>query len=112
MSVDSSQPPKPMPKGANPNIPPDPERWLPKFERSEFKRKHRKRAGLHYQVGRGTQGSASGAAAADKKDAAAAAPSAPAGSAPAAQPATSPPPSPTRAPQAKQKKKNKGKKKK
>ena len=46
-----------LPKDYNPAIAPDPERWLPKYERSEYKRKHRKRAGLHYQVARGTQGS-------------------------------------------------------
>jgi signal recognition particle subunit SRP72 len=45
-----------LPKNYNPNIPPDAERWLPVYERMEYKRKHRKKAGLHYQVGRGTQG--------------------------------------------------------
>lgn len=52
-----------LPQNYNPNIPPDPERWLPRYERAEYKRKHRKRAGVHYQVARGTQGSAGGAAA-------------------------------------------------
>jgi hypothetical protein len=28
-----------MPKDYNPNIPADPERWLPKYERSEYKKR-------------------------------------------------------------------------
>lgn len=55
--------PRRLPKQYNPNIPPDPERWLPKRERSSYKakmkRRHRDR-----DVSRGTQGSATGAASA------------------------------------------------
>ena len=52
-----------LPKDFNPNIPPDPERWLSRWDRTEFKKKHRKKAGQHYMVSRGAQGSAVGAAA-------------------------------------------------
>ena len=47
-----------LPKHYNPDIPPDPERWLPRWERSRG-RGGRKRK--HVMVGKGTQGSASGA---------------------------------------------------
>lgn len=31
--------PAKLPKDYNPNIPPDPERWLPRYERSEYKKR-------------------------------------------------------------------------
>lgn len=46
-----------LPKDYNPNIPPDPERWLPKWERKDFRRRRRDR---HKDVSRGTQGSTRG----------------------------------------------------
>eukprot|EP00037_Helgoeca_nana_P013224 m.121668 g.121668 ORF g.121668 m.121668 type:complete len:668 (-) comp21908_c0_seq1:87-2090(-) len=51
-----------MPKDYNPNIPADPERWLPKYERSEYKKRHKKKAGLHHALQRGPQGSSKAAA--------------------------------------------------
>ena len=55
------------PKGfdpENPGPPPDPERWLPKRERSTYRqRKRDKRAG----ISRGPQGSATGAAKVDAR---------------------------------------------
>jgi signal recognition particle subunit SRP72 len=46
-----------LPKNFDPNVPPDPERWLPRYERSQFKRKKDKRA-REKDVSRGTQGTA------------------------------------------------------
>eukprot|EP00041_Stephanoeca_diplocostata_P033523 m.1110166 g.1110166 ORF g.1110166 m.1110166 type:complete len:718 (+) comp24356_c0_seq11:97-2250(+) len=91
-----------IPANANLNIPPDPERWIPRFERAEFKRKHRKKAGLHYQVQRGTQGSASGGSGADSS----------ASTAKASAPVQAPPPQQQQASPTKSTKKKKGKKKK
>ncbi|XP_065178123.1 signal recognition particle subunit SRP72-like [Sycon ciliatum] len=57
---------KRLPKNFDPDIKPDPERWLPRWERSSNqKRRHQKKKGM--QVGKGTQGSAAGAS--DKFDA-------------------------------------------
>merc|ERR1712226_173731 len=44
-----------LPKNYNPDIDPDPERWLPRWERSTFKHKKAKRG--TNAVGKGTQGS-------------------------------------------------------
>jgi len=46
-----------MPKSFDPEVDPDPERWLPRWERSTFKHKKQKR-GAQPSVGKGTQGSA------------------------------------------------------
>lgn len=46
-----------LPKNADPNIKPDPERWIPKHMRAGAKR-HRKRKGKHAEVAKGPQGSA------------------------------------------------------
>lgn len=44
-----------LPKNYNPNVAPDPERWLPKWQRTGYASKRkRKQSG----VGKGTQGSA------------------------------------------------------
>ncbi len=51
---------KKIPKNADPDITPDPERWLPKFERSTYKKKKDKRA-KERDIGRGTQGAIGGA---------------------------------------------------
>ena len=40
-----------LPKHYNPNEQPDPERWLPKYERSNYRKKKDKKG-----VGKGTQG--------------------------------------------------------
>merc|ERR1711894_456383 len=48
-----------LPKSFDPNQKPDPERWLPKWERSAFK-KARKNKKAHHDVGKGTQGGTSG----------------------------------------------------
>lgn len=40
-----------LPKNFDPNVKPDPERWLPKYERSTYRKKKDKK-----QVGKGTQG--------------------------------------------------------
>ncbi|CAB3404601.1 unnamed protein product [Caenorhabditis bovis] len=45
-----------LPKNYNPNVPPDPERWLPRQERSTYKKKRKNR---EREIGRGTQGSSS-----------------------------------------------------
>jgi hypothetical protein len=42
-----------LPKNFDPNVKPDPERWLPKIERSTYKKKKDKRG----NIGKGTQGS-------------------------------------------------------
>ncbi|XP_014252620.1 signal recognition particle subunit SRP72 [Cimex lectularius] len=49
---------KHLPKNYNPNVTPDPERWLPKHERSTFRKKKDRR---NKDVGKGTQGTAAGA---------------------------------------------------
>jgi signal recognition particle subunit SRP72 len=48
-----------LPKNYNPDVDPDPERWLPRWERSTFKHKKTKR-GMN-AVGKGTQGSSASA---------------------------------------------------
>uniref|UniRef100_A0A8R1E4N4 Signal recognition particle subunit SRP72 n=1 Tax=Caenorhabditis japonica TaxID=281687 RepID=A0A8R1E4N4_CAEJA len=45
-----------LPKNYNPAVAPDPERWLPRQERSTYKRKRKNR---EREIGRGTQGSSS-----------------------------------------------------
>lgn len=64
-----------LPKDYNPNIPPDPERWLPKHERAEYKKRFKKKAALHHAIARGPQGASQADAqlAADKLAAAEAA---------------------------------------
>ena len=49
----------------DPDVPPDPERWLPKQERTAYKKKLNKKY-KDRDVGRGTQGTAGGGAATDK----------------------------------------------
>uniref|UniRef100_A0A0A9WRU6 Signal recognition particle subunit SRP72 n=2 Tax=Lygus hesperus TaxID=30085 RepID=A0A0A9WRU6_LYGHE len=51
----SSKKKKRLPKNYNPNVDPDPERWLPKHERSTFRKKKDRR---NKDVGKGTQGAA------------------------------------------------------
>lgn len=48
-----------LPKNYDPNIPPDPERWLPKYERTGYRKKRDRRA---KDVIKGSQGTASGQA--------------------------------------------------
>ncbi|BES96309.1 unnamed protein product [Nesidiocoris tenuis] len=48
---------KRLPKNYNPNVDPDPERWLPKHERSTFRKKKDRR---NKDIGKGTQGAATG----------------------------------------------------
>uniref|UniRef100_A0AC34GW05 Signal recognition particle subunit SRP72 n=1 Tax=Panagrolaimus sp. ES5 TaxID=591445 RepID=A0AC34GW05_9BILA len=55
-----------LPKCYDPDVAPDPERWLPKQERSGYKKKLNKKF-KDQHVGRGTQGAAAGAAS-DKID--------------------------------------------
>uniref|UniRef100_A0A1B6EE26 Signal recognition particle subunit SRP72 n=2 Tax=Clastoptera arizonana TaxID=38151 RepID=A0A1B6EE26_9HEMI len=50
--------PKRLPKNFDPNSDPDPERWLPRHERSTFRKKKDRR---NKDVGKGTQGAAVGA---------------------------------------------------
>ncbi|CAP36809.2 Protein CBG19592 [Caenorhabditis briggsae] len=45
-----------LPKNYNPDVAPDPERWLPRQERSTYKKKRKNR---EREIGRGTQGSSS-----------------------------------------------------
>ncbi|XGW08313.1 hypothetical protein V3C99_010991 [Haemonchus contortus] len=45
-----------LPKNYDPNVPPDPERWLPKQERAAYKKRQKKNRDR--DIGRGTQGSA------------------------------------------------------
>jgi signal recognition particle subunit SRP72 len=52
-------------KKIDPEVDPDPERWLPRWERSTFKHKKQKR-GAQSSVGKGTQGSAEPATAANQ----------------------------------------------
>ncbi|XP_075245989.1 signal recognition particle subunit SRP72-like [Convolutriloba macropyga] len=47
-----------LPKNFDPNVQPDPERWLPKWERSAFKKSRKKKA--QHDVGKGTQGGTTG----------------------------------------------------
>ncbi|XP_067002510.2 signal recognition particle subunit SRP72 [Anabrus simplex] len=47
-----------LPKNFDPNIPPDPERWLPRHERTGYRKKKDRR---NKDVGKGTQGAATGA---------------------------------------------------
>ncbi|KAI6180473.1 Signal recognition particle subunit SRP72 [Aphelenchoides besseyi] len=47
-----------LPKNYDPNVPPDPERWLPKQERAAYKKKLNKKF-KDREVGRGTQGGVS-----------------------------------------------------
>ncbi|KAI8814845.1 hypothetical protein BJ742DRAFT_750619, partial [Cladochytrium replicatum] len=47
-----------LPKNFDPNAPPDPERWLPKYERSAFLKKAGKRKEKEKDIGRGPQGAA------------------------------------------------------
>ncbi|GFS58379.1 signal recognition particle subunit SRP72 [Nephila pilipes] len=47
-----------LPKNCDPNVDPDPERWLPKRERSTYKKKKDKRGTA---IGKGTQGAVAGA---------------------------------------------------
>ncbi|KAI8812320.1 hypothetical protein BJ742DRAFT_735981 [Cladochytrium replicatum] len=47
-----------LPKNYDPNVSPDPERWLPKYERSAFLRKVGKRKEKEKDIGRGPQGAA------------------------------------------------------
>lgn len=51
-----------LPKTYDPNVQPDPERWLPKYERSTFKRKKKAK---DRDIGRGTQGAAASSAQSD-----------------------------------------------
>uniref|UniRef100_A0A0M3KBF0 Signal recognition particle subunit SRP72 n=1 Tax=Anisakis simplex TaxID=6269 RepID=A0A0M3KBF0_ANISI len=44
-----------LPKNYDPKVPPDPERWLPKQERTAYKKKLNKRH-KDREIGRGTQG--------------------------------------------------------
>lgn len=48
-----------LPKNYNADVPPDPERWLPKYERTGYRRKRDRRT---KEVMKGSQGMASGAA--------------------------------------------------
>lgn len=48
-----------MPKNYDPNVPPDPERWLPRHERSGFRKKRDRRN--RDAAMKGTQGAATGA---------------------------------------------------
>ncbi|XP_039283174.1 signal recognition particle subunit SRP72 isoform X1 [Nilaparvata lugens] len=48
-----------LPKNCDPNCDPDPERWLPRHERSTFRKKKDRR---NKDIGKGTQGAATGAA--------------------------------------------------
>lgn len=45
-----------LPKNYDPSIPADPERWLPRYERSNYRKKKDRRS---KEVGKGTQGAAS-----------------------------------------------------
>uniref|UniRef100_A0A914UNR2 Signal recognition particle subunit SRP72 n=1 Tax=Plectus sambesii TaxID=2011161 RepID=A0A914UNR2_9BILA len=53
-----------LPKNYDPNVQPDPERWLPKAERSSTKKRKDKRH-KDRDIGRGTQGAVSGAGVAE-----------------------------------------------
>lgn len=47
-----------LPKDYNPKVKPDPERWLPKWQRSTFKGRKKKKQLAAREVGKGTQGTA------------------------------------------------------
>jgi len=47
-----------LPKNYDPNVPPDPERWLPRHERTGYRKKKDRR---NKDIGKGTQGAATGA---------------------------------------------------
>lgn len=47
---------RPLPKNYDPTCDPDPERWLPKWQRSTFKNRKRDKRGAG-AIGKGTQGS-------------------------------------------------------
>jgi len=47
---------KPIPANYDPNRNPDPERWLPKYERSTYKAKKTRSKAKNADVGKGTQG--------------------------------------------------------
>ncbi|XP_054167221.1 signal recognition particle subunit SRP72-like [Oppia nitens] len=47
-----------LPKNYDPKVEPDPERWLPRYERSTYKKKKDKRG--QYAIGKGTQGAVGG----------------------------------------------------
>ena len=47
-----------LPKNYDPKVPPDPERWLPKQERTAYKKKISKKH-KDREIGRGTQGAVS-----------------------------------------------------
>lgn len=47
-----------LPKNYDPNCDPDPERWLPRHERSQFRKKKDRR---NKDVGKGTQGATTNA---------------------------------------------------
>lgn len=47
-----------LPKNYDPNIPPDPERWLPRHERTGYRKKKDRR---NKDIGKGTQGATTGA---------------------------------------------------
>ncbi|XP_047114553.1 signal recognition particle subunit SRP72 [Schistocerca piceifrons] len=47
-----------LPKNYNPDVPPDPERWLPRHERTGYRKKKDRR---NKDIGKGTQGAATGA---------------------------------------------------
>lgn len=49
-----------LPKFYNPNVKPDPERWLPRWQRSTFKKKKDKRGAQSDRIGKGTQGAVAG----------------------------------------------------
>lgn len=47
-----------LPKNYDPHMPPDPERWLPRHERTGYRKKKDRR---NKDIGKGTQGAATGA---------------------------------------------------
>ena len=47
-----------LPKNYDPNVPPDPERWLPRHERTGYRRKKDRR---NKDIGKGTQGAVTSA---------------------------------------------------
>lgn len=55
-----------LPKNYNPNVKPDPERWLPRWQRSTYKKKKNDRK---FNVGKGTQGSTAVSAATESTSA-------------------------------------------
>ena len=55
-----------LPKNYNPNVKPDAERWLPRWQRSNYKKKKNDRK---FNVGKGTQGSTAVSAATESTSA-------------------------------------------